>query len=106
MFRLVELLGLCAPLLGAAIALYYRRRLGRAFGVAVLAAVLAAGVAVIGSVVGLVTSRAMWFGSGGAEGITQRMEFGAGVRNLLLVPAWALLLVAILRRPVRPEPAR
>ncbi|MBF6448482.1 MULTISPECIES: hypothetical protein [Nocardia] len=102
MFRLVELLGLCAPLLGAAIALYYRRRLGRAFGVAVLAA----GVAVIGSVVGLVTSRAMWFGSGGAEGITQRMEFGAGVRNLLLVLAWALLLVAILRRPVRPEPAR
>jgi hypothetical protein len=102
MFRLVELLGLCAPLLGAAIALYYRRRLGRAFGVAVLAA----GVAVIGSVVGLVTSRAMWFGSGGAEGITRRMEFGAGVRNLLLVLAWALLLVAILRRPVRPEPAR
>src|SRR5690242_5587832 len=102
MFRLVELLGLCAPLLGAALVLYYRRRLARAFGSAVLAAV----VATIGSVVGLLTSRAMWFGSGGAEGMTHRMEFGAGVRNLLLVLAWALLLVAILRRPARPEQVR
>ncbi|WP_227979790.1 hypothetical protein [Nocardia spumae] len=99
MFRLVELLGLCAPLLGVAMVLYYRRRLGRAFGSAILAAV----VAVLGTVVGLITSRAMWFGSGGAEGITHRMEFGAGVRNLLLVFAWALLLLAAARRPARGE---
>ncbi|NKY84927.1 hypothetical protein [Nocardia veterana] len=102
MFRLVELLGLFAPLLGAALVLYYRRRMGRAFGSAALAAV----VATIGSVVGLVTSRAMWFGSGGAEGMTHRMELGAGVRNLLLVTAWALLLVAVLRRPERAEAGR
>ncbi len=102
MFRIVELVGLCAPLLGAAITVYYRRRLGRAFGAALLAAIVAA----IASVVGLVTGRLMWFGSGGAEGITHRMEIGAGVRNLLLVVAWALLLVAIVRRPARMADAR
>ena len=102
MFRIVELLGLCAPLIGAAIAVYYRRRLGSAFGVALLAAVVAS----VASVVGVVTGKVMWFGSGGAEGITHRMELGAGVRNLLLVVAWALLLIVIVRRPARTVPAR
>ncbi len=102
MFRIVELLGLCAPLVGAAIAVYYRRRLGGAFGTAIIAAIIAA----IASIVGVVTGRVMWFGSGGAEGITHRMELGAGVRNLLLVVAWALLLVVIVRRPARTAQAR
>ncbi|QIS22851.1 hypothetical protein [Nocardia terpenica] len=95
MFRIVELLGLLAPVIGAGMVLYYRRRMGRAFVPAVLAAV----VALCGSGVGMVTSRAMWFGGGGAEGMSERMEFGAGVRNLLLAVAWVLLLVAIARRP-------
>ncbi|AHH21519.1 hypothetical protein NONO_c67520 [Nocardia nova SH22a] len=97
MFRIIELLGLCAPLAGAAIAVYYRRRLGGSFGVAMIAAVVAA----VASIVGVVTGKVMWFGSGGAEGITHRMELGAGVRNLLLVVAWALLLLVIVRRPAR-----
>ncbi|MBF6172641.1 hypothetical protein [Nocardia blacklockiae] len=95
MLRLVELVGLCAPLVGVAMVLYYRRRMGTAFRYAMAAAA----VAVVGSAVGVVTGRAMWFGGGGAEGITERMEFGAGVRNLLVALAWALLLVAIARRP-------
>ncbi|MBB5914649.1 hypothetical protein BJY24_003516 [Nocardia transvalensis] len=102
MLRVVELLGLCAPLIGAGLVLYYRRRMGAASGFAVVAAV----VALVGSVVGMVTSRAMWFGGGGAEGMTERMELGAGVRNLLLAVAWALLLVAIVRRPQRNAEAR
>lgn len=102
MFRIVEVLGVAAPLFGAGMLLYYRRRVGRAFGPALGAAVLA----ILGSCAGLITGKAMWFGSPGAEGMTERMEFGAGVRNLLLVAAWALLLVAALRRPARREPAR
>ncbi|MFJ1459950.1 hypothetical protein [Nocardia wallacei] len=99
MLRVVELVGLCAPLVGAALVLYYRRRMGGAFGFALAGAAVAGG----GSVVGVVTGRAMWFGGGGAEGITERMEFGGGVRNLLLAGAWVLLLVAITRRPRRVE---
>ncbi|WP_280256684.1 hypothetical protein [Nocardia wallacei] len=97
MLRVVELVGLCAPLVGAGLVLYYRRRMGAAFGYALSAAVVAA----CGSVVGVVTGRAMWFGGGGAEGITERMEFGGGVRNLLLAAAWGLLLIAVSRRPSR-----
>ena len=102
MFRVIEVLGLAAPLLGAAMVLYYRRRLGRAFGPAAFASVLA----VLGSLTGLITGKAMWFGSGGTEAVTHRMEFGAGVRNLLLVAAWALLVIAALRRPARRDLAR
>ncbi len=94
MFRVVELLGLGAPLIGAGMVVYYRRRMGAAFAPALLAAV----IALVASVVGMVTSRVIWFGGGGSEGISERMEFGAGVRNLLLAGAWMLLLLAIFRR--------
>ncbi|MFF0489876.1 hypothetical protein ACFYTQ_12740 [Nocardia sp. NPDC004068] len=95
MFRIVEVLGLAAPFVGAGMVIYYRRRMGGAFSPALMAAV----VAVVASAVGVVTGRVIWFGGGGAEGIGERMEIGAGVRNLLLVGAWTLLLVAIFRRP-------
>lgn len=55
----------------------------------------------IASGIGMATSKVMYFGSGGEEGITHRMEFGAGLRNLFLVAAWVMLLIAIHRRPRR-----
>lgn len=94
MYRVVELVGLFAPVVGAAMVLYYRRRLGGAFGWALAAAA----VALAGSVVGAVTSRVMWLGDG-SEGVTENMELGAGIRNLLLALAWVLLMVAVHRRP-------
>lgn len=92
MFRVLELLGLLAPVVGAGLAVYYRRRLGGALPYALAAAVLA----LIASGIAMVADRVRWFG-GNAEGIVERMELGAGVRNLFLLGAWALLLVAIAR---------
>ncbi|MEV6070471.1 hypothetical protein AB0L82_28315 [Nocardia sp. NPDC052001] len=98
MLRVIEFLGLCAPVVGAGLVLYYRRRMGAALGYALIAAVLA----LLGSGIGMLTERAMWFGGGGTHGMTERMEFGAGLRNLFLAGAWLLLLVAVrLRREVR-----
>lgn len=92
MFRLLELLGLCAPLAGAGLAVYYRRRLATAFPFALAASLLA----LIASGIALAADRLRWFG-GDAEGIVEHMELGAGLRNLFLIGAWALLLVAIAR---------
>ncbi|MEV6768466.1 hypothetical protein AB0N05_07510 [Nocardia sp. NPDC051030] len=90
MFRVLELLGLCAPLVGAGLALYYRRRLGGAFPYAMAAAALA----LIGSGVAVVSDHVRWFG-GDSEGIVEHMEIGSGLRNVFLIGAWVLLLVAI-----------
>ncbi|MVU76978.1 hypothetical protein GPX89_06925 [Nocardia sp. ET3-3] len=92
MFRVFELLGLLAPAAGAALAVYYRRRLGGAFPYAVAAAVIALG----GSAVALISERTLWLG-GDAEGMSEHLEVGAALRNLLLIVAWVLLLVAIAR---------
>ncbi|MGW4246003.1 hypothetical protein [Nocardia sp. NPDC004722] len=92
MFRVFELLGLLAPAAGAALAVYYRRRLGGGFAYALAAAILA----LVGSGVALVAERTLWLG-GDAEGMTEHLETGAAVRNLLLILAWALLLIAIAR---------
>ncbi|MFI1916987.1 hypothetical protein [Nocardia sp. NPDC020380] len=92
MFRLLDLLGLLAPVAGAALAVFYRRRLGSAFPFALLASVFA----LIASGIAMVSDRVRWFG-GNAEGIVDRMEVGAGLRNLFLIAAWVLLLVAIAR---------
>ncbi|MBS2534639.1 hypothetical protein KGQ20_17855 [Catenulispora sp. NF23] len=90
---MAELAGLLAPVAGAAMVLYYRRRLAGAFSWALAAAL----VALAGSLVGAVTSRVMWLG--GADEVTEHMELGAGIRNVLLALAWLLLMVAAFRRP-------
>lgn len=92
MFRVLDLLGLLAPVAGAGLAVFYRRRLGGAFPFALLASVFA----LIASGIAIVADRVRWLG-GGAEGIVERMEVGAGLRNLFLIAAWVLLLVAIAR---------
>ncbi|MEC3914657.1 hypothetical protein [Nocardia sp. CDC160] len=90
MFRVLELLGLLAPVAGAALAVYYRRRLGGAFPFAMAAAV----IGLAGSAVAMIAERTLFLG-GDTEGMTEHMEIGAALRNLLLIGAWVLLLVAI-----------
>jgi len=88
MVKVVELLGLLAPVVGAVILILYRRRAPGAVAVGLVGCV-AAGAA---SVAGLVGSRAIFFGGGGVEGMTHRVE-GWGILRLSLVAVGLVLLI-------------
>lgn len=88
--KVVELLGLLAPVVGAVILILYRRRAPGPVAIGLVGCV-AAGAA---SVVGLVGSRAIFFGGGGVEGMTHRVEDWGLLRLSLLAIGLVLLIVA------------
>lgn len=89
MSRIIELLGLLAPLIVLSILLLNRQR--APFPVAV--GVVGATVVATGTLTELVAHRAAWFGGGGMEGAIDRLE-GWGLVRFCLVAIGALLLTA------------
>lgn len=88
--KIVELLGLLAPVVGAVVLILYRRRAPGPVAIG-LAGCVAAGAA---SVVGLVGSRAIFFGGGGVEGMAHRVEDWGLLRLSLVAVGLVLLIVA------------
>lgn len=96
MFRIIELLGLLAPVAAGILLIRYRQRSRTAFGWGITGCVLAALASGIG-VVGERASVVLGLGSGaGVDGMLEQMGTWAWVRFLLLVVGVALLVVAAL----------
>src|SRR5699024_6670521 len=96
MFRIIELVGLLAPVAAGILLIRYRRRSRTAFGWGITGCVLAALASGIG-VVGERASVVLGLGSGaGVDGMLEQMGTWAWVRFLLLVVGVALLVVAAL----------
>ncbi|WP_147918255.1 hypothetical protein [Ruania zhangjianzhongii] len=105
MLRIIELLGLLAPVAAGVLLVRYRRRSRAAFGWGIagcVVAALASGIGVIGERASLATA----LGSGGGmAGVLEQMGSWAWLRFLFLVVAVALLVVAALvDRPDRSRP--
>src|SRR5690625_5876605 len=96
MFRIIELLGLLAPVAAGILLIRYRQRSRTAFGWGITGCVLAALASGIG-VVGERASVVLGLGSGaGVDGMLEQMGTWAWVRFLLLVVGVEILVVVAL----------
>ena len=96
MLRIIELLGLLAPIVAGALLLRYRRRSRAAFAWGITGCVLAAVASGVG-LVGTRASLATTLGSGGGmNGVLDQMGAWAWLRFLFLVAAVAVLVIAAL----------
>lgn len=104
MFRIIEILGVVAPLVALALLIVYRRAVpSRSLVLGVLGCLLAA----LNVLFGFVGKRLMWFGTfdgGGIEGALGWLGTVAALRLGLLVVAVVLLVIAAFHG--RSEPAR
>lgn len=86
----MEIIGMLAPVVGIVVLFWHRRRAPRAVGIGILGALFA----VASSVVGFIGGRASFFGGGGVEGISERIEQWALARLALLLVGVVLLAIA------------
>lgn len=105
MLRIIELLGLLAPIGAVVLLVHYRRRSRAAFGWGIagcLLAALASGIGVIGHQASVATGLSS---GAGVDGVLDQMGTWAWARFLILVLATGLLVVAALvDRPHRNRP--
>lgn len=90
MLKLMEIIGMLAPVAGIVVLFWYRRRAPRAVLLGVLGALFAAA----GSVVAFIGGRAAYFGGGGLEGIFERVEQWTLIRLALLLAGVVFLSIA------------
>lgn len=89
MLKLMEIIGMLAPVAGIVVLFWYRRRAPRAVLLGILGALFAAA----GSVVAFIGGRVAYFGGGGLAGIFERVEHWALVRLVLLLAGVTLLSI-------------
>lgn len=96
MFRVLEVVGLLAPIGGAVLLLFYRKRSQPAFAcgiTACAAGVVASGIGVFGTRISIASAFAA---DEGIEGVVERLDSWTPIRFGLLVVAGALLVIAAL----------
>lgn len=105
MFRILEIVGLLAPVVGSVLIVRYRRRSRIAFAWAAIACAAALAASAIGVFSGRVSVAAAIVADEGIGGVLERMDGWALARFVLLLVAGGLLVVAALadRRERRPS---
>lgn len=104
MFRVLEVLGLLAPLGGAVLLYLYRKRSRPAFAwgtIACIMGIAASGIGLFGARVSITSA---FMASEGIEGALERLDMWALVRFGLLMAAGVLLVVAALADRQRDKP--
>lgn len=104
MFRVLEIVGLLAPIGGTILLLLYRKRSPSAFAWGITACVLgiiASGIGFFGTRISIVSA---FKGNEGVEGVIERLDSWTLIRFCLLLVASVLLVVAALvdRRSAKP----
>lgn len=92
MLKLMEIVGMLAPVAGIVVLFWYRRRAPRAVVLGILGALFA----VAASAVEFIGGRAAYFGGGGLEDIYERVEQWSLLRLALLLAGVVLLTIAAL----------
>lgn len=96
MFRVLEIVGLLAPIGGAILLLLYRRRSQSAFGWGITACVLGIAASAIGFFGTRISILSAFKGDEGVEGVIERLGAWTLIRFCLLLVAGVLLVVASL----------
>lgn len=104
MFRVLEVVGLLAPLGGGVLLYLYRKRSRRAFTWGTVACVLGIAASGIGFFGTRISITSAFMGSEGIEGVLARLDMWALIRFGLLVAAGVLLVVAALADRQRDRP--